>query len=423
MNINLEETIISRKKNAERLFSACVLVQAEFIKHECGWLQPAVFSHEQYRDFWKAVQEGTEPAEAAIKLKIYGELAAAQAEVVSSLEFGAFARIIAEDDYMIRTAKVLPKIAKAINESNSEDLNKAIQALSENKQSKRTTVKSAVDVGLEFSELLGADNLAIKTGIHPYDKMTGGLAFRALHLIAARPSVGKTTLAFQISRNIAVRSKKVIYFSPEQSATALWAKAACGASGVPWAKVKANTLTQEEHTRLIETSGDLMNAYGEFLLIDDRSRITSEDIWQTVSQEKPAAIVVDHLSLLADKNENQVERLGQITWSGKQIAKEYNLVAIYLQQLSRAVTQRNDKRPQLTDLRDSGHTEENADTVTFIHREDYYDDPTDTPMLWSRTNLIVAKDRDGERNIEAITMYNTSKQWFYSTQEAREQGA
>ena len=139
--------------------------------------------------------------------------------------------------------------------------------------------------------------------------------------------------------------------------------------------------------------------------------------------KKPTAIVVDHLSLLSDRADNEVKRLGNITWAGKQIAKEFGLVAIYLQQLSRGLTQRQDKRPVLTDLRDSGETEQNADTVTFIHSDNYYGDSNKSDSdLWSETSLIIAKDRDGVRNVDAEVYFNTSEQWFYSGDEAMERG-
>ena len=421
--MNIQETIIQHKRNAERLFCASVLIQQDMVRHDCGWLKSESFSGEQYKKYWQMVKEGKDSTQSAIELKIYGELLGAQSELVSSMAYEAFAKTISEDDYYIKTAEVLPNIIKNINNRDREGLTTSIQKLIEEKPNTGFKLKTAVDVGLSFAELLGSDNLSLRTGIIPFDRATGGLAYRALHLLAARPSMGKSTIAFQIARNLVAQDKKTIYFSIEQSAESLWAKAACGVSGIDWKKVKTNTLTTSEHNRLLEVSGKLMDTYGDTMIIDDRSRLTSEDIWQAVAQEKPEAIVVDHLSLLSDKADNEVKRLGIVTQSGKQIAKEYGLVAIYLQQLSRGVTQRQDKRPVLTDLRDSGETEQNADTVTFLHREDYYGDSNNEQSgIWSETSMIVAKDRDGQRNIEALVYYNTQDQWFYSFDEAIERG-
>ena len=418
----MQEQLLKHKRNAERLFCASVLIQAELVKHDCGWLSPASFSDDKYKNYWQAVKDGKEATQAAIDLKIYSNLLAAQTELISSMAYHSFAKTISDDNYYIKTAGILPDIVKSINNRNREDLSDTILKLSNERPETGAQIKTAVDVGLSFAELLGNDRLSLRTGIVPYDRATGGLAYKALHIVAARPSMGKSTIAFQIARNMVMQNQKVIYFSVEQSAESLWAKAACGVSGVDWKKVKTNTLTEEEHNKIIQASGRLMDSYGDKLLIDDRSRLTSEDIWQVVSQEKPGVIVVDHLALLSDRATNEVIRLGLITKAGKQIAKDYGLIAIYVQQLSRGVTQRQDKRPTLTDLRDSGETEQNADTVTFIHRDDYYGDPTSITDMWSETSLIVAKDRDGQRNIEAMVYYNTKDQWFYSEDEAREQG-
>jgi len=421
--MDIQEDVLRHKRNAEKLFCASVLIQQDLVRHDCGWLKPELFSDEICGKYWQLVKDGKDATQAAIELKIYGDLLAEQSNLISSMAYLAFAKTISEDDYYIKTAGVLPSIIKNINSRDREGLTSTIQKLYDNKQDSGVKIKTAIDVGMSFAELLGSDSLSLRTGVIPYDRATGGLAFSCLHLIAARTSMGKSTLAFQIARNLVAQNHKTIYFSVEQSANSLWAKAACGVSGVDWKKVKTNTLSPEEHNRILDVGGDLMSLYGDNLLIDDRGRLTSEDIWQAVAQEKPEAIVVDHLSLLSDRCESEVKRLGNITWTGKQIAKEYGLVAIYLQQLSRGVTQRQDKRPVLTDLRDSGETEQNADTVTFIHREDYYDGPDrDESDLWSETSLIVAKDRDGHRNIDAMVYYNTKDQWFYSNTEAIEMG-
>ena len=421
--MNLQETLLQHKRNAERLFCASVLVQPDLVKHDCGWLRPETFNTEKYKLYWQSVRDGKDSTQSAIELKIYGELLSAQSELISSLEYMAFAKTITEDFYYIKAADTLPDIVKRISTRDREGLTLAIKKLVDERPESGIKIKTAVDIGMNFVELLGADNLSIRTGLTPLDKATGGLSYSALHLLAARTSMGKSTLAFQISRNLAAQNMKTVYFSIEQSATSLWAKAACGLSGVDWKKVKTNTLTQIEHSKIVDATGVLMDRYGSKLLIDDRSRMTSEDIWQVVAQEKPEAIIVDHLSLLSDRADTEVKRLGNITWTGKQIAKEFGIVAIYLQQLSRGVTQRQDKRPVLTDLRDSGETEQNADTVTFIHRDDYYGDSgNEESDLWSETSLIIAKDRDGQRNIEAMVYYNTKDQWFYSEQEGYEKG-
>lgn len=420
--MNLTESIIQHKRNAEKLFCSSVLIQADLARTNCGWLRPDQFTDQRYKSYWSLVQNGAEAATAAMQTQVYDDLLAGQNEIVSSMEYESFAKIIAEDDYFINIASTLPKMAKHLIARDGESLQKSITELSQGKPEAGRDIMTAYEIGVNFSEILGKEGIAIKTNILPYDQGTGGLSKCALHIIAARPSMGKTSCAWQIARNMAVQKKKVIYFSLEMDATKLWARAVCGLSGVAWKKIKENSITNAEHTRLIDKSGELMNLYGEYLMVDDRSRMTSEDIWQSVAKIKPDCIIVDHAGLMADKAENDVKRMGAIIWAGKTMAKEFDLVAIYLQQLSRGLMQRNDKRPIMTDLRDSGEIEQNADTVTFLHRDDYYEAAEETPEEWSKTEMIIAKDRDGERNIAANVYYNVRDQWFYDKREAYAKG-
>jgi replicative DNA helicase len=118
---------------------------------------------------------------------------------------------------------------------------------------------------------------------------------------------------------------------------------------------------------------------------------------------------------VGDKNENEVRRLGEISWAGKMLAKELNCHVIFCQQLNRAVDGRANRRPMLSDLRDSGELEQNADQVVFIYRDDYYNG---NPLRVSPAELIIAKYRDGlTGSVKAI--FNLDKQRFYCQQEAK----
>jgi replicative DNA helicase len=329
--------------------------------------------------------------------------------------YEAFAQSIADDNYMFSIAEKLGPMAAAIGTRDQVRLQNLITKISDRATTTSYEIPTAYDVALEFAETVGLDNQMHKTGITPYDNAIGGLAVNTLNLIAARPSVGKTALAWQIARNMAAAGKKVIYFGLEMSATALWARAACGATELSLKDHYNNNFDDNTILKLIDVSATLMNNYGENLLIDDRSKLSSADIWKAVAKYQPNIIIVDHISLLSDKAENEIKRLGNITWEGKQIAKEYNLVSIYLQQLNRGVENRTEKRPTMSDLRDSGETEQNADTITFIYRADYY--KVGQPPLVSDTELIIAKNRDGDRNIVASVRYHLKRQWFYSRAE------
>lgn len=419
----VDEKVIFHKKRAESMFCACVLSNAELVLHDCRWLDPDIFSNNLLKAFWKAVLEGVQATQAAIDTKVLSHLVEMNAEILSTMDYISYARVIADDHHMLMIALKLGPIAKAIGERDQEKLNKLVANLTSERHISSVKLATAYDVALEFAESIGLDNQTLQTLVSPYDNAMGGYALGTLNLIAARPSMGKTALAWQIARNMAANGNKVIYFSIEMTKKMLWARAALGALEYSVKDYLNNKLSQEQQSKLVDTSANIMNAYGSNLLIDDRSRLTSEDIWKAVSEYKPSCIVVDHISLLSDKADNEIKRLGNITWTGKQIAKEYNLVSVYLQQLNRGTenerTSIEAKRPVMSNLRDSGETEQNADTVTFIYRKDYYE--VGEPPLVSDTELIIAKNRNGERNIIANAKYHLKRQWFYSRTELEQE--
>ncbi|MFA6358958.1 MAG: DnaB-like helicase C-terminal domain-containing protein [Candidatus Omnitrophota bacterium] len=417
------ESVIFHKTKAENMFCACVLSNAELILHDCRWLDPAIFSVQPLKQFWKDVLEGVQPTEAAINNKVLTQLIKYNSEILSTMDYMAYAQVIADDQHMLSISLKLGPMAKAIGSRDREALNKLVVSLSNEKQVSGYEIPTAYDVALSFAETIGLESQTIQTFVSPYDNAIGGYARGTLNLIAARPSMGKTAIAWQIARNMAASGNKVIYFSLEMTRNALWARAACGAMEYNIKDYYNNKLDQSKISKLIDASASLMNAYSKNLMIDDRSRLTSDDIWKAVATYKPDCIVVDHISLLSDKADNEIKRLGNITWTGKQIAKEYNLVSVYLQQLNRGTESERvsieAKRPVMSNLRDSGETEQNADTVTFIFRKDYYE--VGDPPLISDTELIVAKNRNGERNIVVYTKYHLKRQWFYSRNELEQE--
>ena len=413
--------ISMHKSKAERMFCASVLSMADNVLHDCQWLQPELFGTPKYKKFWQEVLEGKPASQAAIDGMLLGELSGTLSEMVSSMEYSSYAQAIADDYYLLSISEKVSPLAQAIAERNQEKVKELVDAISEQRTESSNELPTAIDIAMNFAETIGLDGKILKTHIGSVDNAIGGFIHGSLNLIAARPSMGKTSLAWQIARNIAANGKKVIYFSVEMQATELWAKAACGMLEIPMKEYFANRLTKQQHAALVQASADLMNVYEDRLIIDDRSRLTSEDIWKAVARYRPDAIVVDHISLLSDKAESEIKRLGNITWAGKQIAKTYNLVSVYLQQLNRNTEQqsRKDRRPTMADLRDSGETEQNADTVTFIYRPDYYE--IGEPKLVSDTELIIAKNRNGERNVVAKTKYHMMRQWFYTAKEVEQE--
>lgn len=275
--------------------------------------------------------------------------------------------------------------------------------------------KNAFEIHIEFMDLLEhLDDRSIHTWITAIDKALGGLERQTLTVLAARPSMGKSTLAWQIARNVAANHQKAYFYSLEMSSTSLWAKAACGALGIRWREVRNGEVPTQQKEAIIWKSAGLLENYGDNLLVDDNSN-TSMTMYAGVARYKPDLVVVDHLRLVADRNEHEDKRLGAITQGLKNMAKEFNCAVLCLAQLNRKTEDRDEKRPQLSDLRDSGQIEENADVVLMMYREDYYE-PTNKKGD-SPTELLVRKFRDDVLAQKIDLTFDTEKQWFVSAGE------
>jgi len=260
------------------------------------------------------------------------------------------------------------------------------------------------------------DGRSIKTGIPSFDRAVGGLERQTLTILAARPSMGKSTLAWQKARGVAAGKMRAIFFSLEMSTASLWAKAACGALGIRWRDVRNGDATPEQLDRIATKATELMDRYGDYLLTDDQMN-TTQTIWETAEKYRPDLIVVDHLRLVADRDDSEVQRLGIITQKLKDTAKAFNCAVLALAQLNRGTEARADenKRPQLADLRDSGQIEENADLVLMMFREDYYNPPA-APTRYSMTELLVRKFRDDVNSQRIVLAFDTNEQWFYDAE-------
>lgn len=415
---DLIQEVIDRKRDSERLFCASVFVNPNSAKHALGWLTPDMIHDERCRVFWREVLAGKTAIESALQAEIYYDLLKWQNEIVSSLEYETFARRIADDGYFLNVAMLAPDLWKGIHGQDADMIRQALELIANLRPISGDEIPDAVDVALDFNVAIDTPEQSIQTHIRPLDSAIGGFDRQALHIIAARPSMGKTALAFQIARNIASNKSKVIFFSLEMSRRALWARAACGALGISWRDVKAGNVSDADKERVKKQSMELAQIYEDRLLIDDSSMNSMDSIWKKTARYRPDVIVVDHIGLVKGQpaNESIIKWLGRVTWAGKQLAKEFDLGTIMLAQLNRGVENRADKRPALIDLRDSGEIEQNADTVLFLHRADYYENEHQNTNK-SKTEVIVSKFRDGARQQKVELHYDLSRQWFYAEDE------
>ncbi|NLZ38396.1 MAG: replicative DNA helicase [Firmicutes bacterium] len=249
----------------------------------------------------------------------------------------------------------------------------------------------------------------VPTGFYDFDNLTCGLQNSDLIIIAARPSMGKTTLALNMAQHIAVNEKlPVAIFSLEMSKEQLVQRMLCAQAGVDSHKLRRGYLSDEDYPKLTKAAGPLSEAP---LFIDDTAAISVMEMRAKARRLKAehglAAIFIDYLQLMRGNGraENRQQEISAISRSLKALAKELNVPVVALSQLSRAVEQREKKRPILSDLLESGGIEANADLVAFIYREGYYN-----PNMENRhdTEIIIAKQRNGP--VGTIKLYFNESQ-------------
>ncbi len=244
---------------------------------------------------------------------------------------------------------------------------------------------------------------ALPTGISALDSTITGLNRSDLILLAARPGMGKTSFALNIARHVAVKAKKrVAFFSLEMPKEQLASRLLSTEGLVSGTKFRTGKLDNDEWTRLIE-AGDILSKAQIYL--DDTSDITVPSIKAKIRRIKGGVdlIIIDYLQLMSSPRriDNRVQEISEITRSLKIMAKEFKVPVITLSQLSRASEKRTEHEPQLSDLRDSGSIEQDADIVLFLYREGYYQSTragggnADNADLNSG-QCIVAKNRHGE---------------------------
>jgi len=236
----------------------------------------------------------------------------------------------------------------------------------------------------------------ISTGFLDLDNLTSGLQDSDLIIVAARPSMGKTTLALNMAQHIALNEGlPVAFFSLEMSREQLAQRLLCAHAEIDAQKLRQGFLSSEDWPKLTQAVGPLSEAQ---LYIDDTAAISIMEMRaraRRLKMEKGlSAIFVDYLQLVKghDRVENRQQEISSISRALKALAKELDCPVIALSQLSRAVEQRTDKRPILSDLLESGGIEANADVVVFIYREDYYIPDTERKNI---TDIILAKQRNG----------------------------
>ncbi|MBL4705441.1 MAG: replicative DNA helicase [Flavobacteriales bacterium] len=266
-------------------------------------------------------------------------------------------------------------------------------------------IKKSIDRITEVS-LKKGDITGVASGFKLLDQMTSGWQPSDLIILAARPGMGKTTFVLELAKKAAIDNNvPVAFFSLEMSETQLGTKVISSASGIESDKLRKGNLNETEWGRLYEAVGKLERAP---LYIDDTAGISIFELktkCRRLKHKNPdlGLVVIDYLQLIkggdpAIKNQIREQQISYISRSLKGLAKELDVAVIALSQLSRVVESRPDKRPMLSDLRESGAIEQDADIVSFLYRPEYYGMETDEEgnSLKGLAKLIIAKHRNGE---------------------------
>jgi replicative DNA helicase len=364
--------------------------------------------------------------------KIGGELYVAQ--LADSVPTSAHAEMYAQ---IVRDKAILRELIAAgsliVEKAYDEALNvdevldeaeRLVFRIAESRATKTyVDIRSALTEVFEHLEELRSKHLkgltglvtGIPTGFKKLDEMTSGFHKSDLIIIAARPSVGKTAFALNLAKNMAtVGEASVGIFSLEMSKEQLIQRLLCMESLVDLQKVRRGWLSDEEWKRLVQGASRLLKAN---IIIDDESNLEPRVLRAKARRMKKEynidAIFIDYLQLmdLGDgRRDSRQQEISEISRSLKLLARELDVSIIALSQLSRAVEQREDKRPRLSDLRESGAIEQDADVVIFLYREEYYKKQhVDLPH---ETEIIIGKQRNGP--IGTITlMFNPSFTNFF----------
>jgi replicative DNA helicase len=250
----------------------------------------------------------------------------------------------------------------------------------------------------------------LQTGVADFDALTGGLEPGQLVIVAARPSIGKTALGLNIADHITQQRHPVAFFSLEMTRRELTQRLIALRTGVSVAAQRSGQLDDEQWSRVSACQG---KADGQRLFMIDRTSIGVAYVRAAARNIKRkhglGVIVVDYLGLMRGEGQNRTQEIGSLSRGLKALAKELQVPVIALAQLNRGVEGRTDKRPMLSDLRDSGEIEQDADIVVMLHREDKY--PGTDPKWHGVAELLVLKNRSGATGELCLTFDGPSMQF------------
>ena len=422
---------------AEQAVLGSMLTDVDAVVDAIEILKPEDFYREDNKNIYEAMLNLYGKAEPIDVITVKSELTSmGKFEVVGGLEYLAtlpdkvptttnaikYIHIVEEKSILrklIKTANDLISLGYAQNEDIDVIIEQAEKKIFDIMQGKNQKGYTALkDILVEsFAEIEKLYNqkepiTGIPTGFADLDYKTAGLHKSDLILIAARPAMGKSAFALNIATNAAINAKvPVIIFNLEMSKSQLVNRMLCSEAMVDSNKIRTGKMDEEDWVKLATALGPLSEAP---IYIDDTPGITVSEIrakCRKLKLEKDIGLVViDYLQLIqgsGKKNASREQEISEISRSLKILAKELDIPVVALSQLSRAAEQRADHRPMLSDLRESGAIEQDADIVMFLYRDDYYNPDTEKKNI---AEIILAKHRAGSTGtIELLWLGNYTK--------------
>lgn len=427
-----ELKVLPHDIQAEQSVLGSIFIKPEKMIEVAEYLKPNDFYRPAHKILFKAMVSLADRGEAIDIVTIKSTLESTDelgmvggisyiAEIVNAVPTSShaehYAKIVAKKAQL---RSIIDNLSDSIGNAYDEDMDideiiaKAERSLIEVSQaSNKSSFRPIHDVLLEnHSKIEERSNntsqiTGIETGFYDFDKLITGLHEDQLIVLAARPAMGKTALALNIAQNVATKSNKAVaVFSLEMGAESLVERMLSAEGTIINHHIRTGNLTVNEWQRLIYAQGQLAEAP---IFIDDTAGVKITDIRaraRRLSQETDGLglIVIDYLQLIqGSRSDNRQQEVSEISRQLKIIAKELKVPVIALSQLSRRVEQRNDKRPIMSDLRESGSIEQDADIVAFLYRDAYYQDKKEGQPENDITELIIRKNRHG--NLGTVKLY------------------
>jgi len=410
---SLSQNLLLEQSENEWMFCASLMSGCGKVASvECAWLTPESFRNERLGKYWGRVLEHGDEMRAANEVGVLNDLLMKAADVPLIHRYDEYARLIGNSVYLVSTVYGVQDIVRHITAGNIEDVRHGITAMAEDMPSTDRRAYTANEIVGEFAHTIQNGVPTIMTRIGALDGITGGIFPQELTVIASRPGMGKTQIALQIAKNVALGGKKALFFSLEMSRIQIWARLACPLAGYEWRDVRSGNVKKEALESIDYESRNLATRLGDNFLIQDDA-YSVHDIHRVCAHHSPDLVIIDQLPDIA-WHESEPERvwLGRACKYMKQhIARGLNVGLIVIHQLNRNTEGRDDKRPKLADLRNSGEVEQRADTVLMCYRTDYYHG-RDNGQNVVPFEMWMRKARMGEQDSLAILEYDLKKQWF-----------